>query len=55
MYTDMPKDNILLLRLLGGFVDIMYKVKPEHKKNVIYENGKKVLYLSLVRVSYLCI
>ena len=45
----------VLLRLVGNFVDLMCKVNPEHEKNVIYENGKKVLYLEILQAIYGCI
>ena len=34
-----------LMKLEGEFVDIMCEINPEHKPNIIYENGKKTLYL----------
>ena len=36
-------------------MDIMVDVNPDHKKNVIYENGKKVLYLEILQAIYSCI
>ena len=33
----------------------MLEVNPEHKKNVIYDNGQNVLYLPVVRTIYGCI
>ena len=45
----------LLMKLVGQFVDIMCKVNPEHIKNVIYENGKKVLYMEVLQAIYGCI
>ena len=33
----------------------MCKVNPEHTKNVIYENGKKILYLEVLQAIYGCI
>ena len=43
-----PNNERVLMKLVGNFVDIMCKVNPEHLKNVIYENGKKVLYLEVM-------
>ena len=39
----LPKENNerVLLIFIGGFVDIMCKVRPGHTKNVIYDNSKK--------------
>ena len=42
----------VLMKLEGQFVDIMCKVNPEHKKNVIYGKGKKVLYIEILMVIY---
>ena len=44
-----------LMKLEGEFVDIMVKVNPEHKINIIYENGKKVMYLEILQAIYGCI
>ena len=41
-----------LMKLEGDFVDIMVKVNPEHAKNVIYEHGKKVLYMEILQAIY---
>ena len=48
-------DERVLMKLTGDFVDIMCKVNPEHTKNVTTENGKKVLYLEILRALYGCI
>ena len=52
-----PKDNgeRVLMKLVGEFVDIMCKVNPEHEKNVVYENGQKVLYMEIFQAIYGCI
>ena len=36
-----PKDNgeCVLMKLVGDFIDIMYKVNPKHEKHMLYENG----------------
>ena len=45
----------VILKLTGGFVDIMSQINPEHIVNVIYENGKKVLYMAILKAIYECI
>ena len=52
-----PKDNggRVLMKLVGEFVDIMCKVNPDHEKNVVYENGQKVLYMEILQAIYGCI
>ena len=42
-------DKMLLLKLRRDvIVDTMCEVNPEHKKNIRYENGKKVLYKRVI-------
>ena len=55
LQAEMPKDKQVLLKLTGEFVDIMCDVNEEHKPNVIYEKGKKVLYMWVTRAIYGCI
>ena len=43
------------MKLRGNFVDIICKVNPEHFKNVVYENGKQVLYMDILQAIYSCI
>ena len=52
-----PRENNerVLMKLRGRFVDIMCKVNPEYSKNVIYENGQKVLYMEILQAIYGCI
>ena len=52
-----PTDNgeRVLMKLVGEFVDIMCKVNPEHTKNIVYENGQKVLYMEILQAIYGCI
>ena len=42
----------MLIKLVGEFVDIMCKMNHEHEKNMIYENGQKVLYMEILQVIY---
>ena len=43
------------MKLEGEFADIICEVNPEHIPNVIYENGKKVLYMEILMAIYGCI
>jgi hypothetical protein len=43
------------LKLEGAFVDIMCEVNPEYLPDVRFENGKKVLYLRVLKALYGCI
>ena len=50
------KDGKVLMKLCGDiFVDIMCDVNPEYKNCVLYEKGRKVLYLHVLRSIYGCI
>ena len=55
LHTDIPKDKQILLKLRNNSVDIMCDVNEEHKKNMVIENKKRVLYINIVRAIYGCI
>ena len=55
LHAEMPEEKQILLKLRGEFVDIMCEVNGEHTQNVVMENGKKVLYMKVVRAIYGCI
>ena len=40
------------MKLVGEFVDIMCKLNPEHEKNVVHENGQKVLHMEMLQETY---
>ena len=43
------------MKLVGEFVDIMCKVNPEHKKNLVCENGQKALHMEMLQETCGCI
>ena len=51
------KDNgkRVLAKLVGKFVDIVCKANPEHEKNLLYENGQKVLCMKTLQEIHGCI
>ena len=55
LHSEMPKDKIVLMKFRGQFADIMSEVNLEHKNNIVFEKGKKVLYVRVVRAIYGCI
>jgi hypothetical protein len=55
LHAEMPKDKRILMVLRGEFVDIMCSVNPNYKQHVKVINGKKVLYLHVLRAIYGCI
>ena len=55
IHAEIPEDKQILLKLRDKFVDIMCDVNKEHRKNMVIENGKRLLYMRLVRAIYGCI
>lgn len=55
LHAEMPADKKLLMVFIDEFVDIMCDVNEEYKKYVIHKNGKKVLYVRILRAIYGCI
>ena len=55
LYTEIPADKRILLRIRYEFVDIMCEVNPYHKPDFKYDIGKKVLYVKVMRAIYGCI
>ena len=52
--ADMTKEKSIILKIEGGFLDIMCEVNSEYKNNVHMENGVRVLYLRLFKFMYVC-
>jgi hypothetical protein len=52
LHADLPKEKRVLLKLTGEFVDIMCKVKKDYSTYVRFQNGKKVLYLRVLKAIY---
>ena len=48
-------DDFVILKMVGNAVDILCKVNPDFEKYVIIENGKRVLYLQLLKALYGCV
>ena len=51
-HADIPDGKFTLLKITGQFVDIVCEVNPEFKQDVRYENGKKVLYVRILKAIY---
>jgi hypothetical protein len=54
-YLHAEMEDFTLLKMEGESVDIMCDVSPEYKKCLCYKNGKKVLYLILLKALYGCV
>ena len=49
LQSEMAEDKLVLLKFRGDkIVEMMCQVNPVHEKNVIFENGKKVLYVKVI-------
>ena len=55
LQAEMPADKKLLMIFRDEFVDIMCEVNPDYKQYVVIENGKRVLYVKVLRAIYGCI
>ena len=53
--ADMPDEKYVRLKLEGNLLDIMWDVNPDHIPNICYKNGKKVLYLRMLKALCGCI
>ncbi len=54
-YLRADMKDFTLLKMEGESVDIMCDVCSDYEKFVCYENGKKVLYLELLKALYGCV
>jgi len=54
-YLHAGMEDFVLLKLVGEAVDIMCQVNPKYENFVVIENGKKVLYLQLLKALYGCV
>ena len=52
LHASLPYDKVVHMKFKGEFVKIMCEVNPEYEKFVIYENGKKVLYVLILKAVY---
>ena len=55
LHAEMPTDKNVILKLCGHFVDIMCVINREYRQYVRYKQGKKVLYLKVIREINGCI
>ena len=55
LQTEMPQGKHVILIIRNEFVDILCEVNPIYNKHVRFVNGKKVLYVKVLRAIYGCI
>jgi hypothetical protein len=53
-YLHADMEDFALLKMEGESVGMMWNVSPEYRKFVHIKNGKKVLYLELLKALYGC-
>jgi hypothetical protein len=49
------KKDFVIMKFVGDSVDILCEMNPEYRKYVCIENGKKVLYVRLLKAIYGCV
>ena len=54
-YLKALMDDFVLMKFTGDSVNILCKINPGHIKNVVLENGVKVLYIRLIKAIYGCV
>ena len=52
LHADIPKAKFAILKIEGDFVVIMCDVNPDYIPSIRYENGKKVLYVKILKALY---
>ena len=55
LHTEIPADKRILLRIRYEFVEIMCETNHDYKRDVYYDNGKKVLFMKVMGEIYGCI
>ena len=55
LQTEMPQGKHVILIIRDAFVDILCEVNPEYRQHVRIVNGKKILYVKILRAIYGCI
>ena len=52
MYSK-PREEKIIMKIKGVIVDMMVQMDPKkYGPNVFYENGKKVLYIEVLKATY---
>ena len=48
-----PREEKIIMKIKGVIVDMMVQMDPKkYGPNVFYENGKKVLYIEVLKATY---
>ena len=54
-YLKAYMDDLVIMKFTGESVDILCQLNRSHEQNVVIENGKKVLYVRLIKAIYGCV
>ena len=52
LHAEIPEDERVFMKFEKEFIDIMCEVNPEYKEHVRFKNGKKVLYVQVLKAIY---
>ena len=52
LQTDLPKDKSTILLLEGKCVDIMCNANTKYKQHFMFKDGRKTLYLLIIKAIY---
>ena len=55
LQTPMPEDKNILMVIRGRFIDILCDINSKYMQHMRIINGKKVLYVKVLRAIYGCI
>ena len=51
-HASLPDDKVVQMKFEGEFLDITCKANPEYEKFMIYEKGKKLMYVMILKIIY---
>ena len=52
LHSSLIYDKVLHMKFEGEFMVVMCEISPEYEKSGIYEKGKKVLYVLILKAIY---
>ena len=55
IYLNAYMRDFVIIKLVGEEVELICKLNPEYRKYIVWERGKKVLNLQLIKALYGCI
>mgnify|MGYP000939170828 CR=1 FL=1 len=55
LQAEMPDDKVVVLKFKGKMAEMLAEVNDEYSEQIVFEDGKKVLYVKVVRAIYGCI